>query len=279
MTNAVKDVQADRTSTDSEEKSTLIETLKATSRLLPRQLNDEIELAKIELNDKKKGLGLTAAYGGVALVFLALLVIALVVAAIAGLAVVVPLWLSALIVSGALLLIAGIAGLLTAKKAKSLMPLVPEKALRGLRYDLGVARQGSDFDPSTLDKPELTAEEKSAKKAQDKADADAAEAEKKAKEAEHGPKASEEELLKRTETRREHLTALRAELIDQASVTKQSGYALNAVKDKFAASPLAKFADFAGQGAETAKERWKPLTVFAISITACAVLLRKLFKK
>lgn len=279
MTDALKVVQSDLKTASPQEHSTLIETLKATSRLVPRQINDEIELAKIELTHKKSKLGVAAGFGAVALVFVCLLVVGLVVAAIAGLAVVLPLWLSALIICAALLVIAGIAALITVKKAKSLMPLIPEQAWRGIRYDLGIAKEGANFDPSTLDKPVLSKEEKAAQKAQAEADAAQAKAEREAKEAEHGPKANENELIKRTEARREHLASLRAELVDQADVKKQTGYALDFAKEKVSETPLGNVAGLVATGVDTAKTRWKPLAVFAVSATACAVLLRRLFKK
>lgn len=279
MADALKDVNGEGRTAGSAEYSTLIDTFKSTTRLVPRQLSDEIELAKLEFEHKKSRLGATAGFGVVALVLLALLVIGLVVAAIAGLAVVLPLWLSALVVCAALLLAAAIAGLVTYRKAKSLMPLMPEHAWRGIRYDWGIAKEGSNFDPATLDKPVLTKAEKAAKKAQAETDAAAAKAERDAKVAEHGPKASENELIKRTETRREHLVELRSELVDQADVKKQANYAFAFAKEKVEASPLGKASKAVASGAETAKERWKPLAVFVVAGSTCAVLLRQLFKK
>ena len=31
------------------------------------------------------------------------------------------------------------------------MPLVPEETIRGIKYDLGIAKEGSAFDPAILD--------------------------------------------------------------------------------------------------------------------------------
>lgn len=81
-------------------------------RLAPRQLNDEFSLAKEELKAKGVKVGIAAGMFGAALVFLGLLVIALVVAAIMGLATVLPAWLAALIVAAFFLLIIAISALL-----------------------------------------------------------------------------------------------------------------------------------------------------------------------
>ena len=68
----------------------LPKTLKLVARLAPRQLNDELALARVELKRKAAQVGVAGAFFGVALVFLMLLVIALVVAAILGLATIMP---------------------------------------------------------------------------------------------------------------------------------------------------------------------------------------------
>ena len=76
--------------------SALPKTLKLIFKLAPRQLNDEIAFAKAELKRKGIQLGIAAAFFAVALVFVLLLVIGLVVAAIMGLATIMPAWLAAL---------------------------------------------------------------------------------------------------------------------------------------------------------------------------------------
>lgn len=259
--------------------SALVETIKTAARLVPRQINDEVELAKLELGQKKARLSGIAIFSGVALVFLILLVIALVVAAIAGLGVVLPLWLSALIVSGAFLVIMAIAGLVAYSKVKALLPLLPEHAWRGIRHDVGIVREGRDFDPSTLEDKPLTREEKKAQKAEEAAAKAKAEAERAAKEAEHGPHASTEELIKRTNARREHLLDLRGELVEEADVKKQANYLIDTAKHRAKASAQQAANGAVGQLADTAKERWKPLTVVVVAGSVAMVLLRKLLKK
>ncbi len=261
------------------EDSTLVEAVKTTARLVPRQLTDEIELAKLELGQKKSRVGGVAVFAALALVFLALLVIALVVAAIAGLGTVMPLWLSALVVSAALLLLIAITGLVAYRKFKALLPLLPEAAWRGIRHDLGILKEGRAFDASTLTPAKLSKAEKKAKKAQAEAEAEKAKAEQAAKAAEHGPKASQAELVERTAVRREHLASLREELLEQADVKKQTAHFVDLAKGKAAESARSAAAGALSRGLETAKTRWKPLAVLAVSAAAFVVFLRKLFKQ
>ena len=72
--------------------------------------------------------------------------IGLIVAAIMGLATIMPAWLAALLVCGVCLIIAAIGALIGRNKFKKVMPLVPEETIRGLKYDLGIAKEGSAFD-------------------------------------------------------------------------------------------------------------------------------------
>lgn len=255
--------------------SALVETVKTAFRLVPRQLNDEIALAKLEFEHKKSRISGVAIFAALALVFTVLLVIALVVAAIAGLGTVMPLWLSALIVAGTLLVLLGICGLVAMKKFKSLLPLLPEQAWRGVRYDVGIAQHGREFDPATLDPEPLTREEKRAKKAEAEAAKAKADAERAAKDAENGPTASTTELLARTKARREHLLRLREDLLEEADVKKQTTYLVAAAKDSVNHAA----AGAVHQSVGIVKERWKPLAMFAVSASACVVLVRKLMKK
>ncbi len=259
--------------------STLMEALKTTARLVPRQLNDEVELAKLELGDKKSRIGGIAVFAGIAVVFVVLLIIALTVAAIAGLATIMPLWLSALLICAVLLAVVGISVLVAYRKAKALLPLLPEHAWRGIRYDLGIARQGRDFDPSSLDAPVLSRKEKKARDAEAAEEKARAAAERAAKDAEQGPKASTSELVKRTQARRVHLLDLREELVEEANVKKQALHFLDTAKNKTAEKVHQFSGGPAGQATELVKERWKPLAVFAGSATLCIVLLRKLARK
>lgn len=232
-------------------------------RLAPRQLNDEFSLAKEELKGKARLLGFGAALFAVALVVLGLLVIALVVAAIMGLATVLPAWLAALIVAAFFILLIAIAVLLGLKKVKKAFPVLPEEAIRGLKHDVGILRQGVGFDPQTLLKPELSKEEKEQLKAEKEAKAAEAKAEREAKAAEADPVPSEAELRTRIAARREHLLRVREGLIEQADVKKQAK----------------KLLDDPDSVVGKARDRWVPWSIAAVSTTTFFVLLRKLIKR
>ena len=88
-----------------------------------------LELAKLEAKKKVAALGLTA---GLALLAVVLVVYAIGFAfatAAAGLSEALPLWLSLLIVTGLILLLAVIAGLLAARFAKKASPPKPAQAI------------------------------------------------------------------------------------------------------------------------------------------------------
>lgn len=275
----------------------LPKTLKLIFQLAPRQLNDEIALAKVEVKRKGKQLGVAGAFFGVAAVFAAFLLTGLIVAAIMGLATIMPAWLAALLVCAVFLLIALIGGLIGLRKFKQAMPLVPEDTIRGLKHDLGIAKEGSDFDPAVLDpnSPQAKAakEAKEAAKAKEKADKEA----KAAAEAIELPAPTEPELRRRLHQRREHLKGVRDELGDELDVKPQA-QALLAVarhrldngKDKLregkerAAEKLASLSSPAGSGEASGslpgqlEARWKPLLALAASAAVLLALLRKLFK-
>ncbi|GAA4042238.1 hypothetical protein GCM10023063_30400 [Arthrobacter methylotrophus] len=267
--------------------SALPDTLKLAARLAPRQLNDEISMAKLELKGKGKKLGVAGAFAGVALIFLSLLVIALVVAAILGLATVMPPWLAALAVAAAFLLIILIGALIAFRTVKGAMPLVPEKTIRGIKHDLGIVKEGTAFDASILDP---SSEAYKAAEAVKAAAAEKAKAEKAAKaeahKAEHPPAPSESELLRRLEQRREHLADVRDQLGVELDVKTQGKAFLDVAGHKlhdgrrFAAEKLADFGEKVPAGLpKRLAARWKDLFLFAASATVAAVGLRKLFKK
>lgn len=232
-------------------------------RLAPRQINDEISLAKQELKAKGIKVGVAAGMFGGALVIVSLLVIALVVAAIMGLATVMPAWLAALIVAAFFLILIAIAALLGLRTFKKALPLLPEEAIKGLKHDLGVLREGNNFDPQTLVKPELTKEEKEAKKAEKLAKAEEAKAESEAKAAAADPVPTDAELRDRIALRRQHLLGLREDLVERMDVKKQARQLL----------------DNPDSTVNKVRQNWLPWSVAAVSTTTFFVLLRKLFKK
>ena len=262
-------------------------TVKLLARLAPRQINDEIAFAKMELKRKGVQVGVAAAFFAVALVFLALLVVGLIVAAIMGLATIMPAWLAALLVSAAFLLIALVGGLIGLARFKKAMPLLPEETIRGIKHDIGVAKEGSSFNPAVLDP--TSPEAKAAKAAKDEAAAKA-KAEKAAKAAEHDkefPHASEPELSRRLSQRRQHLTEVRDNLGTELDVKTQGRYLLAVAQDKARQGQA-----LAGRGKDAAahklaglsessgglQDRWKPLAALAAAGTVLVVLLRKLIR-
>ncbi|MFE4228397.1 phage holin family protein [Arthrobacter sp. NPDC056886] len=276
--------------------SALPKTLKMIFKLAPRQLSDEIALAKAEIKRKGMQLGVAGAFFAVALVFIGLLVIGLMVAAIMGLATIMPAWLAALLVSAVCLIIAAIGALIGQRKFKAVMPLVPEDTIRGLRHDLGIAREGSAFDAAVLDP---NSEQYKAAKAAKEAAAAKAKAEKEAKAAAQpdlGPAPTEAELRSRLDQRRTHLTGVRDDLGRELDVKTQAQTLLAATQARLQvgkaqlSDKIAEFRSSARTSAGTPtstdgqnltgqiKNRWKPLAVLAASAAALAVLVRRLMK-
>lgn len=113
------------------------------SEQVPELIRSEMRLAQAELSDKGKragvGMGMFSAAGLLAFFGVA----ALVTTAIAALALVLPVWASALIVAGVLLAAAGVAALLGRKKVQDATPAKPEMAMEGVRRDLAVMKGDS----------------------------------------------------------------------------------------------------------------------------------------
>lgn len=281
--------------------SALPKTLKLIFKLAPRQLNDEIALAKVELKRKGIQVGVASAFLVVALIFVAFLVTGLIVAAIMGLATIMPAWLAALLVCGVFLIIALIAGLVGVGKFKKALPLVPEDTIRGLKYDLGIAKEGSAFDPAVLDPESEQYKAAKAAKAEAAAKAQAEKEAKKAAEPDFGPPPTEAELRRRLDERRSHLTGVRDELNKELDVKTQAQALLAVAQVKLqdgmeqlsgkvaevrsAASRRAKrSAASGGAGTEGAgvagqlSQRWKPLVALTASAATLVFLLRKLIK-
>lgn len=241
-------------------------------RLTPRQISDEVALALEEMKRKGVQAGIAAGFFAVALAFIAFLAVALIVAAIMGFATLMSPWLAALLVAGIFLVIALIGALIGLSRFKKAMPLVPESAIRGVKYDIGVLKEGRSFNPATLDvkKEKPKPEEKKA--------------------AEHKePAPSIGELQKRSELRRLHLADARDGLGRKLDVRTQASslvrdaksgaaHAADSIKTRFPSSQLGGEAG-SGDAVQTLKDRWVPLTVLAISLGTIAVLLRRLLQK
>lgn len=110
--------------------------LKDLSNELTTLIHQEVALAKTELSEKTKKVGAGAGmFGGAAVVAL-LGAGALVAAAIAGIATALSVWLSALIVGGALLLVAGLLAMSGRKEVAKGTPPIPEEAIESTKEDV-----------------------------------------------------------------------------------------------------------------------------------------------
>lgn len=265
--------------------------------LIPRQFADEARIAANILKSKGIHVGVAAGAAIVAVALLAFMVIALVVALIMGLGTIMAPWLAALIVAGGFLVLALILAGFAAWRVKSAMPLVPDEAIRGFRHDIGVLKDGSSFDVSTLDAP------LSLKKT-DTEHEKAAKAEQKPK----APKLTHDELIIRTRERREQIALHRdglgqklevplqiSEKISDAAQTAGEGITKAAAQARHVAdvatgklqegvdNATEKLVEFSGLEGENAKEalreRWRPLAIMAGSMAMFFVFLRKLLRK
>ncbi|HYH29702.1 MAG TPA: phage holin family protein [Pseudonocardia sp.] len=110
------------------------------STQLSELVRRELELARAELTAKGKragaGAGLAGAGGVVALFGVG----ALITAAIAGLATVLSVWLSALIIGVVLLLVAGVLALAGRSQLRHAAPPVPEQAVHGVQEDVATVK-------------------------------------------------------------------------------------------------------------------------------------------
>lgn len=255
------------------DRSSLVGLVQVAGRLLPRQLSDEVSLAVAELKAKGVKVGVAAGLLAGALLLLAAMAISLLVAAILGLGEAIAPWLSALLFAAFFLIVGGILGLIGALRVKKELPLLPENAIRGIKHDIGVLKEGRSFDPSTLDqKPEPKEEPR--------------------KEEEQVPKEpapSLEELRARAGERREHLARIRDGLGQKLDVKPQSeriksdaasaaSRARHAAELRIAAVKRSAGSGSAGAGYDL-QERWKPLAALAASLATFAVLLRRLLRK
>jgi hypothetical protein len=247
--------------------------IKLLARLTPRQVSDEFSIAVAQMKQKGIKAGIAAAFLVVALVFVLFFAVALVVAAIMGLAEIMPAWLAALLVALLFLVIGGLLALIGVSRLKKQLPLVPQDAIRGIRYDLGVLKEGRSFDPATLDVKKPKEDRDSKDDVQDT----------KPKE----PTPSYEELRGRTGERRTHIADARDSLGTRADVKARLDKARHRSPEGGTKADGAK-----GNGRVAAvavrrevphntslADRWKPLSVLAASVAAMLVMLRRLLSK
>lgn len=122
-------------------KPTVGELFATASEHVSTLVRDEIQLTKVQAVEKGKRLGTgvagLAVAGVIALYALGILLLA----AVWGIAEALPLWLSALIVGVALLLIAGIAALIGKKKLDASKEITP-KPQEGIKKDVDAIKKG-----------------------------------------------------------------------------------------------------------------------------------------
>jgi hypothetical protein len=127
-------------------KRSLIELVTELPELVSDLVHAEIELLKTELIGKLKALGIGAGLMAGAGVVLLFMVGTLLTAAIMGLGTVMPYWLSALIVSAALLVVAVILALLGWSRMKHGIPPIPSEGIESLQKDVraikGLGKRG-----------------------------------------------------------------------------------------------------------------------------------------
>lgn len=111
-----------------------------------RLVRDEVALAKVELTEKAKHVGVGAGlFSGAGLVAL-YGVGALVATAILGLAEAVPAWLAALIVTVVLFAIAGVVALLGKRHVDAGTPVTPERTIDNVKQDLDTVKEARSHD-------------------------------------------------------------------------------------------------------------------------------------
>ncbi|TQS45152.1 phage holin family protein [Cryptosporangium phraense] len=104
-------------------------------------VRDELALARLELTQKGKKAGVGAGLFGGAGIAALYGVGALLTAAIAALALVLPVWASALVVAVVLFLAAGVVALLGKKNLSQATPAVPTEAVDGLKTDAQIVKE------------------------------------------------------------------------------------------------------------------------------------------
>jgi len=123
------------------ENQSTAELVRALSEQSSRLAQMEVELAKAELAEKGKRIGIgVGAFGGAGVIAL-YMVGALVAAAILGLAEAVEPWLSALIVAVALGAVAAVLALTGKKSVDAGSPPLPERAIDTTKQDVEVAKE------------------------------------------------------------------------------------------------------------------------------------------
>jgi hypothetical protein len=128
---------------DETQQASVGELVKQASEQLSEVVRSEMRLAQAEMKEKGKRAGLGGGmFGGAALLsLLALQVLAA--AAVAALALALPVWASALIVAGVLLAVAGILALAGKKELSQATPPKPERTIDSVKADVAAVKEGA----------------------------------------------------------------------------------------------------------------------------------------
>lgn len=110
-----------------------------------RLVRDELQLAQIELKNSAKHAGLGAGLFSVAGLLALFGLTTLIATAIIALALVLPLWLSALIVAVVLFIFAGIAALVGKKQVQQASP-TPERTVTNVKRDVAEVKEARQHD-------------------------------------------------------------------------------------------------------------------------------------
>ncbi|MFL6117418.1 MAG: phage holin family protein [Catenulispora sp.] len=113
------------------------------TKQLSTLIREELRLAQAEMSAKGRRMGFGGGLFGAAGLMAMLAVQALVAAAVAGLAVVVPVWGAALIVAGGLLVVAAALALAGKKQIEQATPPVPEQTVESVKADLAEIAEGA----------------------------------------------------------------------------------------------------------------------------------------
>ena len=119
------------------------ELVKLATEQVSTLVRDELALAKAELSGKAKHAGKGAGlFGGAGLAALYGLAV-LIATAVIGLDAVLPLWLAALIVGVALLLVAGVFALLGRRQVNQGMPPTPDETIASVKADIDTVKRSA----------------------------------------------------------------------------------------------------------------------------------------
>lgn len=128
--------QAERDSPAAEDRQSVAELVKQASQQITELLRQELRLAVAEMKDKGRRAGIGAGLFGGAAVIALYGAGAVLFAIIAALALVLPVWASALIVGGVLLIVAAVLGLTGRRQVARAVPPVPDQALDSAKQDV-----------------------------------------------------------------------------------------------------------------------------------------------